>query len=122
MLQAEDQRLLKQHPDFSVRRSLLTPAGRGRSPCNKLPKEIIACMSNGRLPSQREVAAVAGQIWRDCRPSDGPSWEEIQPGSRLYSSMIAAARAALGDITIARPTPPILSSEPSVRWKPHAFS
>lgn len=117
MLHTNDQMLLTQRREFSFRKPLLSPPRRGRSRSNSFPEAVVACMVEGRCPSQREIAAVAARIWRDCRRSDGPSWQDIEPGSRLYKSMIRAARAALGLLQIARPSSPILGSEPTVWWK-----
>lgn len=118
MLHANDQMLLTQRPELSFQRSLPPPLRRRRSRCNSFAEPIIACMVEERRPSQREIAAVAALIWRDCRRSDGPLWHDIEPGSRLYKSMIAAARAALGLLSLGQSPSPALSSEPAVWWKP----
>lgn len=117
MLQANDQMLLTQRLEFSFRKPLLSPPRCAQSRSNNFPEAVIACLVEDRCPSQREIAAVAARIWRDCRPSDGPLWQDIEPGSRLSKSMIAAARAALGLLPIARPLSPILRSERGVWWK-----
>jgi hypothetical protein len=95
--------LLMQRPEFSFRKPLLAAARRNHSRSASFPEAVIACMVDSRRPSQREIATIAARIWKDCRRSDEPPWQDVAPESRLYKSMIAAARAALGDMPSARP-------------------
>jgi hypothetical protein len=118
MLQANDPMLPRQRPEFSARSPFLAPPRRSRSRSINFPEAVIACMVEGRRPSQQEIAIVAAQIWKDSRRSDGPSWQNLPPESPSHKSMIAAARIALGDIPITRPVPSIPSCEPAVWWKP----
>ncbi len=118
MLQANDQRLLTQRPEFSFRKPLLAAPRRNRSRSSSFPEGVIACMVECRRPSQREIAMVAAWIWKDCRPPNGPLWPDIPRESGLFKSMIAVARAALGDTPIDRPASPIRNSDPPVWWKP----
>ena len=118
MLQANDHLLLTQRPEFSFRKPLLAAPRRSRSKSASFPEAVVACLVEGRPPSPREVVIVAARICKECRSSDGPSWQDIPPESRLHKSMIAAARAALGDMPTARPGVPMPASEPATWWKP----
>lgn len=118
MLQANDQRLLTQRPEFSLRKPLLAAPRRAHSRSANFPEAIIACIVECRRPSQREIVLVAAGIWKDCRRPNEPLWRDISRESGLFKFMIAAARAALGDRPTARPAPPILSSDPAIWWKP----
>ena len=118
MLQANDHLLLTQRPECSFRKPLLAAPPRSRSRSASFPEAVVACLVEGRRPSPREIAAVAARICKECRGSDGLSWQDVPPKSRLYKSMIAAARAALGDMPTARPGMPMPASEPAIWWKP----
>jgi hypothetical protein len=96
MLQANDHKRLTLRSESSFREPPLAASRRGRSRSASFPEAVIACLVEGRPPSPREIAAVAARICKECRRLDGPSWQDLPRESRLYRSMIAAARAALG--------------------------
>ena len=117
MLQANDHLLLTQRPECSLRKPLLAAPRRSRSKSASFPEAVVACLVEGRPPSPVEITTVAARICKECHGSGGPSWRDIPSESRLYKFMIAAARAALGDVRIARPASPILRSDPAVWWR-----
>ena len=118
MLQANDHLLLTQRPECSLRKPLLAAPRRSRSKSASFPEAVVACLVEGRPPSPREITTVAARICKECHGPAGPSWQDVPSESRLYKSMIAAARAALGDMRIARPASPMLRSDPAVWWRP----
>lgn len=118
MLQANNQGLLTQRPGSTFPNPLLAPPRRSRSRRSNFPEAVIACLVEGRRPSEAEIAIVAARIWEESRRADRRSWQDLRPQSRLYKAMIAAARMALGDLPLTRPVAHIPSSEPAVWWRP----
>ena len=57
----------------------------------------VACLVDGRSPRPDEVDEMAAKIWGEAyRRLWQIEWSEVEPGSRLHASILAAALAALG--------------------------
>lgn len=71
-----------------------------RKPIDSIFAEaIVRCMNEGRRPAGHEVQTVAARIWSDVQiASPKVPWDDIVPGCGRYRRMVAAARAALGDV------------------------
>ena len=57
----------------------------------------VACLMDGRSPRPDEVDEMAAKIWCEAyHRLWNMEWSEVEPGSRLHASILAAALAALG--------------------------
>ncbi len=57
----------------------------------------VSCLVDGRAPRQDEVDEMAAKIWREAYHRVWQiEWSDVEPGSRLHASILAAALAALG--------------------------
>lgn len=64
----------------------------------------VACLIDGRDPRPDEVEQMAAKIWREAyRSLRRIEWSEVEPGSRLHASILAAALAALGALATLNP-------------------
>ena len=62
-----------------------------------VPMPILACLIEGRNPSEAEIDAVASHIWCCMGPGrTAAAWAAIAGGSAIRLGMFYAARAALG--------------------------
>ncbi len=77
-------RLLALPPSSIVCRRLVSP----------IPKAVVACIVNARLPTDDEIEAVADRIWRDVRGGNDSAFPAS--GTPDRRQMLALARAALG--------------------------
>ncbi|MBB4097446.1 hypothetical protein [Sphingomonas kyeonggiensis] len=58
--------------------------------------EVVACISEGRDPSDAELLRVAGQIWTDIRGARSAfAWGELTADSSERLLSLRAARGAL---------------------------
>ena len=64
----------------------------------------VACLVDGRSPRPEEVDEMAAKIWGEAyRRLWRIEWTDVEPGSRLHGSILAAAFAALGVLTVFGP-------------------
>jgi hypothetical protein len=58
---------------------------------------LLACIREGRAPSEREIEQVAARIWHDAFGAiTGLDWSDVEIGSWYERRTLAAARAACG--------------------------
>ena len=64
----------------------------------------VSCLVDGRSPRPDEVEQMAAKIWCEAyRRLWQMDWAEVEPGTRLHASILAAALAALGALATCRP-------------------
>lgn len=65
-----------------------------------LAPAAVSCLVDGRSPRPDEVDQMAAKIWREAyRRIWQIEWTDVEPGSRLHASILAAALAGLGALT-----------------------
>lgn len=63
---------------------------------------MTACMTEARVPRQREIEAVAAKMWNEAyRPALRVAWESIEAGSACRARLLRAASLALDPPTYA---------------------
>lgn len=80
---------------------------RSFSRSSSFPEAIVACMVEGRRPTQREIALVAARIWHDSIGKAPDAWDDVRLDPNLYPKMVSAARFSLGDMAVTQEQSPV---------------